>query len=451
MNFNKENLSPSAITKEMQDLVITLPNSEGWQDYFEGGAGRTVIELIAGSQAIKNHYNLMRVREGSLQYAKLESSITELALNKGVHKLPAKTYIGTATFTSSTNGVLLKGEEIGSYEEHKIYAYKETYFIVGTTNTVDFIIGNKREETVSIDTNTEFSVLDVLMKEKYITGEFQYLTVNGEDVVIVSEQLNLYDEELPNSCLRIVYENRAKLIFGDDIIGKMLYKNDEISFKYMTFSESLISNFSPSTASFNLIPGEITVTKFETLRKATSYIDKENLRLVAMRNSIDGRWVLPQDYRSGLLKEFSEYMYDILVIDSYPTEKIYILEKEYMINNAVKDTITELIDSRRGNAVLVEQFYIDPLDENNYQELSYTFNYVGNDSDEIIQSAISEYKDTILFKFRDGDYIYSTEDIVVDLTKLLPQESLGKFYEILPSEVTINKFTFIKTLDISYT
>ena len=111
MTFNKENLSPSAITQEMQD-------------FFEGGAGRTVIELIAGSQAIKNHYNLMRVRESSLQYAKLESSVTELALNKGVYKLPAKTFIGQITFTSSIDGIILKGEEIGSYTDHKIYAYE---------------------------------------------------------------------------------------------------------------------------------------------------------------------------------------------------------------------------------------------------------------------------------------------------------------------------------------
>ena len=63
---------------------MNLPDNVGWEDYFEGGAGRTIIELIAGSQAVKNHYNLMRVRESSLQYAKLESSVTELAMNKGV-------------------------------------------------------------------------------------------------------------------------------------------------------------------------------------------------------------------------------------------------------------------------------------------------------------------------------------------------------------------------------
>ncbi len=451
MKFNKENLSPSAITKEMQDLVISLPNSDGWQDYFEGGAGRTVIELIAGSQAIKNHYNLMRVREGSLQYAKLESSITELALNKGVHKLPAKTYIGKIEFTSNIAGTINAGTEIGSYGNHKIYAYTETSYIVGTHNTLEFIIANAKTETTIIDTNTEFSVLDILMTEKYITGEFQYLTVNGEDVEIVSEQLNLYDENLVNSCLRIVYENRVKLIFGDDIVGKMLYKNDEISFTYMTFSDDIIENFKPGSTDFYSIPGEITVTKFETIRKATPYINKEHLRLAAMRNSIDGRWVLPQDYRSGILREFGNYIYDILVVDGYPTERIYFLEKEYMVNNAIKAMITDLIDNRRGNAVLVEQYYIDPLNEENYQNLTFNFKYLGDDSVDTINSVIYAYRNAVEFKLRDGTFTLTSEDMAVDLTKLLPTESKGKFYEKTPQEANILEFTFINKLTITYT
>ena len=83
MQFSKDNLSPDKIVKELQRFVSEKPEFEGWQDYFEGGAGQTIIELIAGSQAIKNHHNMMRVRESSLLHAKMDSSITALAASKG--------------------------------------------------------------------------------------------------------------------------------------------------------------------------------------------------------------------------------------------------------------------------------------------------------------------------------------------------------------------------------
>ena len=54
MNFNKQNLAPAAIVEELQQAVLALTDEDGWSDYFEGGAGRTVIELIAGSQVAKD-------------------------------------------------------------------------------------------------------------------------------------------------------------------------------------------------------------------------------------------------------------------------------------------------------------------------------------------------------------------------------------------------------------
>ena len=466
MNFNKENLSPSAITKELQEAVISLPGTDGWQDYFEGGAGRTIIELIAGSQAIKNHYNLMRVRESSLQYAKLESSVTELAMNKGVYKPCAKTVIGEITYTAMSSGVINVGEEVGTYSNYKMYANESSTYSLGSDNTLQFIIGNKQEESVIITDDVEFSILDVIMSNKYITDEFQYLTVNGDDVVIASEQLNLYDANITNSCLRIVYENRVKLIFGDDIVGKLLNKTDEVIYNYMEFGDTLIKNFNPDNTNFNLLSHISSIENTEILREASGYINKENLRRIALRNSIDGRWVLPQDYENGIIRDYGEYFYDIIVIDSYPIEKIYYLEKEGMFTNALKIAISSLIDNRRGNAVLVEETYIDPELPENYSiyeyidgtydseapiiNPSFSFEYIGNDSDDYINEAIELYKEQIEFKFKDGDYILSSDEVAVDLTKLLSENAKGKFYDTIYKSYIITEFRFIKNLDIEF-
>ena len=451
MNFNKQNLAPASIVEDLQSAVLALTEEDGWSDYFEGGAGRTVIELIAGSQAIKNHYNLMRVRESSLQYAKLDSSITELAVNKGVYRPPAKTFIGELTFSSVFNGSVLQGTEIGSYGNHSVIAYESVDYVVGDGNTIQFIIGNMNTETLIVDEDTLFSIVDVVMDEKYITKEFESLTINFQNVDIIDEQINLYDENISNTVLRMVYEYRTKMIFGDDIIGKLLKKNDEIIYKYMTFDDSLIMNFKTSIINFNFMTYISSISSIITLREATGYLNKEDLRKVAIRNSVDGRWVLPQDYRNGLLRDYGEYLYDILVVDEYPAEKIYYLFIEGASTNALKTDINNLIENKRGNAVLVEEYYIDCEDSNNYQDASIELRYVGDDTTDVINNAINAYKELIEYKFKDGEYTISSDEIAVDLTALLSPDSSGKFYEIEEKEIIMPELTFIRAIDITYT
>ena len=451
MNFNKQNLAPASIVEELQSAVLALTDEDGWSDYFEGGAGRTVIELIAGSQAIKNHYNLMRVRESSLQYAKLDSSITELAVNKGVYRPPAKTFIGELNFSSVLNGTIQKGDVIGTYGNHSVIAYESKNYVVGAVNSIQFIIGNMNTEILTVDEDVQFSFIDVVMDDKYITGEFETLTINYKSVDIIDEQINLYDENITNTVLRLVYEYRTKMIFGDDIIGKLIRKNDEVEYTYMTFQDSLIMNFKPTIINFDLMPYISLIDSIITLREATGYLNKEDLRKVAIRNSVDGRWVLPQDYRNGLLRDYGEYLYDILVVDKYPAEKIYYLFIEGTLTNALKSEIGNLIENKRGNAVLVEEYYIDCEDSNNYQDVSIKLRYVGDDTEDIINDAINSYKELIEYKFKDGEYTITSDEIAVDLTSLLSADSSGKFYEIEEKEIIMLELTFIRAIDITYT
>ena len=147
MKFDKKSLSPTAIAKELQDAVSLLPEGDAWEDYFEGGAGRTIIELIAGSQAIKNHYNLMRVREGTLQYAKLDSSVTELAINKGVYRPPAKSFLLEITFNSLSSGWLNRGEILGAYKNYDVIVHETVEYIFGHENKVIVTIGTRETFT----------------------------------------------------------------------------------------------------------------------------------------------------------------------------------------------------------------------------------------------------------------------------------------------------------------
>ena len=445
MNFKKENLSPSEIVKDLQEAVALLPESESWQDYFEGGTGRTIIELIAGSQAIKNHYNLMRVRESSLQVAKLDSSVTELAINKGVYRPPAKAHIIEVEFSATAAGNITRGQMVGSYKQYKVYALDNYHYKFGPGNKILVTVGfGERFEKEPISTS-DFETFDVEAKFKYVADVLQMLTVNGDIVSLIDEEKNLYDPELKNSCLRIVYENLSRLVFGDGVIGRKLNPNDKVEYTYVSFGDDLLENFEEQHLNINLIENVDIITSQTMKRRASKYLDKERLRKIAMRHSIDGRWVQTEDYRNGILREYGEYIDDLLVADEYPSEEMYILPNKENWSDYLKEEISQLVDNKRGNATLVNIHYLDPFDENRL-DISYGFLYEGPETDEELQKIIDEYVATKINKIKFFSYWVVGADIAVDLTNL----AKGKFYGSLDDKTLIEPLQSIKNLNITF-
>jgi len=446
MKFDKKNLSPIAIVKELQDAVASLPGNDAWSDYFEGGSGRTIIELIAGSQAIKNHYNLMRVRESTLQYAKLDSSVTELAINKGVYRPPAKSYILEIKFNSLTSGTLRVGEVLGAYKNYEVIVYENSEYIFGHENKVKVSIGKKETFTKTVLDATEFYQIDVKSLYKFVSGEFQSLSVNNEKVNLVDEEVSLYSEILNSSCVRISYEGFSRLIFGDGIIGRKININDEVVFNFTSFGDDLFDNFVEDGIQFNSFTIASEVLSVTILRKPAPYLDKETLRKIAIRNSVDGRWVQTQDFRNGLLREFGGYIYDILVKDEYPAENITILPKEDYITPTVKAQLEKLLEDKRGNAVLINLVYLEPYSDERL-ELRFNLQYIGTDTNESLDEIIADYVLTKINKIQYVGYYITCADIAVELTELAPG---GKFFANLTESVFIEPLNSIKTLILNY-
>ena len=445
MNFKKENLSPTAIVKDLQKAVHMLPESDGWSDYFEGGTGRTIIELIAGSQAIKNHYNLMRVRESSLQVAKLDSSVTELAINKGVYRPAAKSYIIEVTFTATSSGFIEKGAIVGSFKEFSVYALEKTEYKFGQSNTINVTVGTSERFEKGTVVSSEYETIDVKSKHKYVSEEFQTLTVNGEVCHIIDEGLNLYDKKLNNSVLRLVYEGFSRLVFGDGIVGRKLEQNDEIVYSYMSFSDKLLDNLEQEKFSLSSLPDVADITNIEVKRKPTKYISKELLRKVAMRNSIDGRWVQVEDYKNGVLREYGEYIDDLLVEDVYPSEEMVILPNKTTWTPGVEDLVRELVDNKRGNATLVNIRYLDPNDLDRLS-LSFSFIYQGPETNETIEEITQKYIESKLNKIHYIGYWISGADIAVELTNI----SDGKFFANLDEKFYIEPLQSVSSMILNF-
>jgi len=446
MLFSKDKLTPSEVIKENQDYIKSLGEFVGWQDFFEGGAGQTILELISGAQSINTHHEVMRVREGSLQHAKLDSSITELAVNKGVYRPTGKAYTISIKFMSELGINVRYGELLGTYGDQNIYSLENKIIYKGS-NILDITIGIVKTEEYEIDYDGNFYTFDAPLENEILGDHFEKMTINGDDVVVSSHQMNLYHKDLKNSIIRIPYANTVRFVFGDGVIGQKTQRGDKIIYKYLSYSNAVTQQLKPSDLSFlnNSVFQSISIT---IKRQATKYLDKEILRRVALRSTIDGRWVQPLDYENGILKEYGEYLYDAKVVDSYPGEKIYILPKPQNYTSYLEREIFILIENKRTNATKIDTVWIDPLDENNYYNFTFKLQYMGMDSNETIKEKIQILKD-ILEKdlFTSTSYIKST-DLAVELTKLLEK---GKMYSIDDEIVEIEEFKFINNINIEYT
>jgi len=445
MKFKKENLNPADITKDLQTAIESLPNFEGWADYFEGGAGQTIIELIAGSQAIKNHYNLMRVRESSLQHARMDSSVTELAINKGVFKPTAKAPKIQVDFVSERIGHINAGDLLGSYMDLNVYALENYDITLGNNSTV-ITLGVLQEKFFDVQVDDDYFQIDFEYDLQYIGDYFNRLTVNSNEVTISNVQMNLYNADLNNSVINLVYDFRSRLTFGDGVIGKKVTYNDIIAYRTLNFNKSLVKNFEIDKITFDDDSwfGE---TSFTVLRPATTYLETEKLRRVAIRNSIDGRWVETLDYQSGLMREYGEYLFDVIAFDNYPQEDLYFLPIPGMVTETVKSEIQELINNKRGNAVQIVEHWIDPDLPENYVEIEMNLTYVGYDDDEIILEAIEDYKAEVKNRISLQSYYMVAADVAVEITKRLPN---GKMFASLDENFNIGSLVYIKTFKIDY-
>ncbi len=445
MQFNKDNLSPAKIAEDLQQSVSELDEFAGWQDYFAGGAGQTIIELVAGSQAIKNHFNLMRVRESSLVHAKMDSSITELAINKGVYRPPAKGFIVRLSFDSIMSGTIQYGELIGSYKDFNTYSLERKEIVIGA-NTLDITFGHIVENTIETTSDENFHIIDVDFDDIFVGDHFHQLIVNDDMVHLTDTQMNLYNVNLTNSVINMVSANKSKLVFGDGVIGKLSKRGDVVKYRTFLFDKSVTQKYDHSKLNLNEAD-MFHISDFEVIRRATGYLDKEVLRRVAIRASIDGRWVQTVDYESGLMRHFGEYMSDIIVEDEYPTEFITYLPKSGMMTDGLKAEINNMIEDKRGNAVDVRQTFIDPDDEDNFIDLKFDMTYFGVDSDEAISDIIDDYIHTMTGKLANGDIFVVGADMAVELTRELES---GKMYCDLDQKYVLENLKFIRKLTINF-
>lgn len=433
--------SPSEITKVLQDYVESLSSDNKWKDFYNSSTGRTIIELLAGVGSMNIFYEILRLKESSLIYAENESSITQLAINRGVFKKPGQPPVIQLDLSYNEDRVLAKGDIIGTFKDFNVYINDNYHIVPNTTTTVQAVIGEVEKFEVTKGDDKTFYVTELQINNRYNSSYLESLFINNDEAVIIDEQIPLFDTRLPNTVLRVSDDYSIKLISGNGVIGKSIDKGATITYQCLTFSDKLLDyNKELTPKNIYIINGN--VYNMRILNKASGFIDKDSLRFSALRSSFDGRWVSKDHYESGIMLKFSNYVHDILVVDEYPTERIVILPND-LFTDQTKADIIDTIEKHKGNAV---KYNLIILDDTNSFDFTCNLVYTGTDNViPYVNKIIKQYS----YKIYDADSTISESDVALALSKLC---KTGEFYLLRSNnDVTkINKLTYLKNIIVNY-
>lgn len=237
--ISPESLSFSAIKTDLETYIKSLSDYETtWKDFYEGGAGQTVLDVGSGIAAFLSFAAYLNRRDTMLNFGQLPSTVVSIGAALGYHYNRSVAPKMKITFVSDSNVFWDKLDPIGTYKGISICLLESTQINKGT-NTITVVVGDW--VTYSY-TATETKDFTSMMVEGDIDNVYLNLRVNDSivDIVIDIEQLK------PTSVQLRSYLTGVFLIFGNGQLGRKLTVNDVLDFEYIkpagVLAETIISS-----------------------------------------------------------------------------------------------------------------------------------------------------------------------------------------------------------------
>jgi hypothetical protein len=230
--IRENSLSYSSIRQQLEEYVQSLDGYETtWKDFYEGGAGQTVLDVGSGIAAFLAYTAYMNRRDTMLDFGQLPSTIVSIGTALGYHYNRKMAPILQITFNSASSVFWDREDPIGSYKGQDICLLESTQINSGS-NTIRVAVGSwKSYETTINETKDFFN----LMVEDDIDNNYYSLLVNGE----VTETTLAPENLTSSSVLLRSYLTGVFLIFGNGILGRKATVGDTIRFEYIVPSANL--------------------------------------------------------------------------------------------------------------------------------------------------------------------------------------------------------------------
>lgn len=452
--IERELLSFEEIFNDLKEYAESKPTTQTWQDYLASGAGTTLLELIAGLGAYHAFIQLEKRRESNIDTAMLESSILELAFNRGLMVAPSDTMEMTISITANEDTSIEVNQKVAEGEKFSCYSLEAKSINAGDTKTLKCACGNQKIFTEHVQGMEPFTTFNFLTTDKYIASDAsngtktEILTIDSNVINLLSD-LNYLQSYGNDFVLRRVIPNEVKIYIGNGTLGWYSEQVNFLSYTCLTYDDNSFENTDitpalekPGSTSTNPQYYSIDIISYVIDLLPVYGMDKEEVRKTAIYYPIDGRIVTNSDYENVIIKYYGGVLLDVLSYNLDHDQEVVLLKDDNFLASSLLG-ITNLVDLKRGagiNVIYIEKSKTDGV------VIDCSFKLTQDDYYEGILTSVTEFLGTKLFEFMRGyeDTVITTTTLAIELSSYFGKE----FYPNDSNTTTLTKSDFIQQFNI---
>ena len=355
----------------MQRLITYLASTSSWASFLDYGTIDNVLASIANEMAYEIQYSEYNCIENFWNMARNRSSLLQMSPMHGYIVPRKQASSGTLristspTFNSSYDKNITIPKFFQFSGNNIFVCADDDYTLNAGENSTDINCVQGEVKTVSfLAEGIQYEEKTIL--DDSIDNSFFVLTVNGTEWKSV-DSLFLYGSTDKVYQIRTLSDLSGITIrFGNDIFGKKVTKNDQITFKYIStlgsngniFSSDIITTVESQAFDSNGNAVKLYCTNTSKFVGGVDYPSIEYIREVSPKVYQTGQRASSRDDYYTILKQIN-YLSKISVWGAYEKLKDenkdpwdFIPSEENVIHLALLDSAYEVITTAQKNAII---------------------------------------------------------------------------------------------------
>jgi hypothetical protein len=349
-------VSFNQIKADILAYVQAKPDYASWQDFYDSGAGTTLIELLSGFATYLQFSIVSSRRETYLAHAAQRSAVAGVSETLGYSMSRGKNVQLSLNVTPTSTRLIKKMDIIGSYGDYDVVALADYSF----TNTVPITgvlatIGNKKTEDVTLESD---AVVILRFISPNVSNDIR-LTLQGAEVPHTSNMFDLINDTyvaVSNAlgAVDVMYLNKGgytQTIGGVITSATVTYPyttNDVIQLQYVELAEF-------TWVQATLVFDYGTVTNLSTAL-TSPYVAPELLDtsrvLAPLRHETNGVVKGRADFKKLLQIEATALVGDIVDTNATDTSPAvvnmsYVKNDETLLTSQEKSDLLDVLDNYR--------------------------------------------------------------------------------------------------------
>ena len=441
--IDPKSISFAKIREDLISYAETLPDGAKWKDFFEHSDGTIIAEWIAGLGALKTYHEIMRIRESSLDFAQLDSSVFHLAFNKGLLIEPAKTAELELTIETLTPTVFDEGELIGNLSDYDVISLSST--TITGRGSITAVVGRQQVVEENIPELNDFQEFEYIFTDTFIGSQLEEFLIDDTDNIELMSDPDFLREADNNFVLRRVIPGTVKIYIGNGVLGWIKPDAKKVKYSCLTYDTDITLKLEDN---FRII-GDWSLISQEITSQPIFGPSKEEVRGIARYYPIDGRIIQDSDYEVVIIKFFGGVLSDVYSFNTDPNQEVHILKSNTFGDGALEedtlDEIKKLIDSKRGNGI---QVLYTLYEESAGLVWNPSFRVTESEFSPQIVEQVNSFLRKEVFKFSKEVKIWTA----VDLAIILTNNFNTKFFPIdINDSITLNEVDFFRSFEANIT